>query len=332
MNRLAMFVFLACLIPPGTQAQNVQQRAEALLDKARQLSDIRSPNAPAFRLKATFSFIGKNLDSVQGTYTEVWVSRSQWRRETVVNDQRRIEVGGPTRLWVLDNTDDFPESAARVAGVLGIFLPKSTNLVFDSISHHTEMDPPAECAITKPDRRKLKSAFCFDKRDGPLVERILPERPPNNPGNAVDNSCNYHSFQKFGDYRFPREIVCFEDSHRKLDTKVTEISLEPSPDPTLFAPPIGATALGNCSVKPEFPRAASTPGPPRALGAPNARVALSLIIDTGGDPQNVKVVHSAGAHLDEAAINTVRGWQFWPATCDGAPMPMLIEVTVVFPY
>jgi hypothetical protein len=214
MNRFSIFVLIACVVPPCAQAQSAQQRAEALLDKARQLSDIRSPNAPAFRLKATFSFIGKDLDTVQGTYTEVWVSRSQWRRETVVNDQRRIEVGGPARLWLLDNTNDFPRSAARVASVLGIFLPKSANLVFDSISHHTEMDPPAECAITKPDHRRLKSVFCFDKPDGLLVERILPERPPNNPTNAVDNSCNYRSFQKFGAYRFPREIVCFEDGHR----------------------------------------------------------------------------------------------------------------------
>lgn len=84
-------------------AQDVQSRAEALMQHARQLSDIRSSGAPAFRLTATFSFVGDDLEAVQGTYTETWASDSQWRRETVVNNLRRIEVGAPSRLWLLDS-------------------------------------------------------------------------------------------------------------------------------------------------------------------------------------------------------------------------------------
>src|SRR5277367_4778453 len=76
-------------------APDIQKRADALLEKARQLSNIRSPNAPAFRLKATFSFTGRDLETVEGTYTEVWISRSQWRREILVKDFHRIEVAGP---------------------------------------------------------------------------------------------------------------------------------------------------------------------------------------------------------------------------------------------
>ena len=51
----------------NSSGQDIQTRADALLSKARQLSDIRSPDAPPFRLKATFSFTGKDLGTVQGT-------------------------------------------------------------------------------------------------------------------------------------------------------------------------------------------------------------------------------------------------------------------------
>ena len=37
-----------------------------MLLHAQQLSDIRSPNAAAFQLKATFSFEGDDLETVQG--------------------------------------------------------------------------------------------------------------------------------------------------------------------------------------------------------------------------------------------------------------------------
>jgi hypothetical protein len=98
MKAHAAFVFTALLAllaialsaqapqKPEAPKSEIQTRAEALMERARHLSDIRAKNAPAYRLKATFSFMGKNLENLQGTYTEVWVSDSQWRRETVVSN------------------------------------------------------------------------------------------------------------------------------------------------------------------------------------------------------------------------------------------------------
>jgi hypothetical protein len=148
------------------------------MDRARQLSDIRSGNAPAFRLKATFSFIGSDLETVQGTYTEVWTSSSQWRRETVVNNLRRIDVGSPTRHWLLDSVKDFPEQAARVTGLMELLPPSSANFAFESVVEHAELEPVAQCAITKRDAAHTVRTFCFDKKSGLLLGRISPEVRP----------------------------------------------------------------------------------------------------------------------------------------------------------
>lgn len=313
---------------PGIQ-QDMQAHAEALLDKARQLSDIRSPSAPPFRLNATFSFIGADLETIQGTYTEVWVSDSQWRRETVVKDSQRVEVGGATRMWQLDNTEDFPEQAAQLPILINIFPSKSTKFLFESIADHPEMDPLAECAMTRPDSRHLKSAFCYDKKSGALLEKIFPEVRSRN---TVANSCDYGSFRKFGDFWFPREMACFEDRHSKLNAKVIDLSLDSSPDPALFTPPPGATELGRCPVKLEPPRATDSPGPQWPVGSrdQSSQVMLSLIVDSKGRPQNVKVVNSGGVRIDQAAVSAVHKWRFRPATCNGEPMPARINVQVDF--
>jgi len=51
---------------PSQPASEIQTLAQAALERARRLSDIRSDQAPAFRLKATFSFVGKDSKTVAG--------------------------------------------------------------------------------------------------------------------------------------------------------------------------------------------------------------------------------------------------------------------------
>jgi len=49
-------------------------------------------------------------------------------------------------------------------------------------------------------------------------------------------------------------------------------------------------------------------------------MALWLIIDAKGKPQEVRVTRSGGKPFDDEAVNTVQRWRFKPATCNGEPM------------
>jgi TonB family protein len=316
--------------PPKSEAQLL---AESLMDRAHKISDIRSKGAPAFRLKATFSFIGKDLDTVQGTYSEVWVSSSQWWRETVVNDQRRVEVGGPNRRWLLDNTIDFPEIARRLSDLVNVFPSSTSKFDFESINEHSAGARIAECAITKADTRGNKYAFCFDDQTGALLEKAAPEVRPKN---TTTFSCAYGVFRKFGDFQFPREVSCFEDKHRKIDANVVELSFEPSPDAELFKPPPGATEHIDCLGKLTAPFPAFTPGPnfPSGEQGRSGIVTVLLTVDKDGKPHDVRVNQSAGKNFDEQALAAVGRWKFKPSTCDGEPVPAAIQVQVDFhaPY
>jgi TonB family protein len=315
---------------PPTNIFEIQKRADALMEKARELSDIHSPNGPSFRLKATFSFTGKDLDIVEGTYTEVWVSRSKWMRETNVKNWRRIETAGLTRLYRLDNETNFPAQASRLSSLTEIFPSAAQPLEYASISDSPATNARAQCAVTEPDTSNLKSAFCFEKKNGLLLKKIVPEIRPRN---VVAYSCEYNSFHKVLNRWFPYEINCYEDRHLRLSARIVEISPEPSPDPALFAAPQGAIELGNCPSKLQPPHAVSTPEPtaPPSSHGQGSEVVLSVVVDEKGQPQNVQVASSGGATFDEKAIKALRQWRFKPAICNGEPMPAQMNVEFDFP-
>jgi TonB family protein len=313
-------------------AQDVQARAEAMMARARHLSDIRAKNAPAFRLKATFSFVGKDLESLQGTYTEIWVSSAQWRRETVVNDFRRIEVGAPTRTWRLDNSTDVPEITNRLPDLLNVFPAAGITFEFDSITVSPGEKAEAECVTTKPGSRQERYAFCFDKKSGALLDKADPDIRPKN---STSFSCVYGIFRNFGDYLFPREMACFEDQHRMLQAKIEDITAEPSPDAALFKPPEGASE--GCATKLVSPSvisqvAPSLPGTSLGLGTTDDQgtVKIEITVDAMGKPQGGIVVQSDRKRFEEAALNAISKWRFKPATCNGEPMASKIQIEFRF--
>ena len=321
-----IFLFVACFsrLYPVCCAQDVQKHAEELMQRARQLSDIRSPKAPAFRLKATFSFIGKNLETARGTYTEIWISDSQWRRETIVNDIHRVEVGTANRIWRLDNSTDFPEVATRLPDLMNVFPQASPTFEFESITDTTDQKIAEQCATTKAGSRQEKYRFCFEQKSGALLAKLSPEIRPKN---MTDYSCFYGIFRKFADFWFPREMACLEDKHRTLEAKVEELSLEPSPDAALFKPSPGALEL--CSTKPVNPTVLSSVGP--SISSNSERlVILRVSVDAKGKPQDMTVSESGGKGLDEAALEAVGKWRFKPATCNGEPIPAQINIQFSF--
>jgi TonB family protein len=83
--------------------------------------------------------------------------------------------------------------------------------------------------------------------------------------------------------------------------------------------------------------------PPRAIYAPAAEyptkarkenqqgtVAIKMVVSADGLPRDIKVARSLSPELDEAATNAVKKWKFAPATKDGEPVAVQINVEVSF--
>jgi hypothetical protein len=302
---------------------DVQARADAMLARARRLEDIRSSGAPPFRLTAKFSFTGNDLEPVHGTYSELWVSNSKWRQETVVGNLRSVAVGGAGKHWILV-PDGFPIKADKLPILMAFLPPPPLPLKFDKISEVTTRDLAAECVYTKLTAQKSRSAFCFDKKSGVLLQRISPEVRLRN---VVRFGCQYGRFQLFGQYVFPHEVACLEDQHKSIRADVVELTSQlpsqPPVDAALFGPPPGAVEIPECTGKIVAPflvsRGFTTPDwdPDRVRWLP-----VWLLVDAKGNVQHVRLLRSADKISYQDAMNIIRGWSFMPGICNGKPMPM----------
>jgi protein TonB len=53
-------------------------------------------------------------------------------------------------------------------------------------------------------------------------------------------------------------------------------------------------------------------------------------VDAQGNPQRVQVVHALGKGLDEKAVEAVRRYRFKPATLQGKPVAVELNIEVNF--
>ncbi len=57
---------------------------------------------------------------------------------------------------------------------------------------------------------------------------------------------------------------------------------------------------------------------------------LSLVVGANGNTHKIRVVRALGMGLDQNAVEVVRRWRFQPATQDGEPVAVLVNVEVAF--
>ena len=76
-------------------------------------------------------------------------------------------------------------------------------------------------------------------------------------------------------------------------------------------------------VDPKYPRP--------LFGRPKAsRVLVGLVITPAGVPTNLHVIRSGGAAFDKSALECVAQYRFSPATENGLPVPVKVNVDVNF--
>ena len=62
----------------------------------------------------------------------------------------------------------------------------------------------------------------------------------------------------------------------------------------------------------------------------SGQVVVSMIVGTDGKPHNVHILRGAGMGLDEEAIKAVEQYRFKPATQNGKPVAVYVNVQVNF--
>ena len=325
MSRSFSSMLAACLMVSSCFAGNKDKEANSLLNRARQLSDIRAENSPPFILKAEFKILQGSNDAIDGTYTEIWKSRSLLRTEISAGNYHRIEVINDRKRWESSSTpgtppQDINSAANTIAYRLG-------NLSLDSRGAQSALDRSngswlLRCIAGYDDGFGGRTELCFDKSKGEFVAESVGFLSQS--GEKI-KKCAFTDFQKFGDKLFPRSVQCVEAGGEIFEGKVIELTLDTQNDNSIFAAPSGAKESPNCPIPMQPPTPIETPDPATTLAKP---VVLSLYVGVDGTPHDIQVATSAGYVADNAAVEAARRWRFKPATCGGEPMESLINVIV----
>lgn len=110
--------------------------------------------------------------------------------------------------------------------------------------------------------------------------------------------------------------------HPELKSEATEKPKESGAMATRKGGKVNPPAL-IYSPSPRFTRSAKEAGI-------NGTVVIGLIVDASGAPQQVHIVKPLGMGLDEEAVRDVSEYRFKPATYEGQPVPVEINIQVNF--
>jgi len=322
---LAAVILLSAVAFAGKKESENEGRQ--LLDHAAQVSDIRAAGAPGFQLKANFKVIHEG-STTEGTYTETWLSRGQWRQETTLGDLHRTVVANGQKVWTVSGISQSMTGVNELGFPLGRVRSASEFWKADKVEDREIRSSPARCLETKADAQGSRSALCFAKDKGVLLVKAFPTEVR---GKIVESTCEYREYEEFGGKIFPRQIFCFEAQKPVFEENVVELATAPGPDPAMFLPPTGATESLHCQGVITPPKPTDTPDPelPRRE-TPKNPVDIELLVQEDGKPGDLKVVRSVDEAFDPAALKAVRKWRFQPATCDGVPITTHITVSVQF--
>ncbi len=321
----APLILLLTLIATFGRSEDGKKEAQALLDRTRQLSNIRSDGAPAFKLTAQFKITDQQGTTTQGSYQELWANHAERRREINLENTQFVEVIEGHKRW---SKDSYDNRFGQLESIIDFSFSDARFKKLKKLADRQVEGIIAECVVTDPNPRGGKSALCFDKTSGLLVERIYPSALHDK---FVDENCEYSDYQKFAGKTFPRSVSCFQSQRM---TRAATLELSPlTPDATTFAPPPDTKESVNCLDSPVVPpKPTFTPDPdyPKGQSQPDRPVVLWMVIGTDGKPRDLKVARTVNNIFDNAALEAVKRWTFQPASCFGQPVAVQINVEVSF--
>ena len=303
-------------------ANKKDAEAKALIEHAKQLSDIRSEGAPSFRLKFTFKILGDDGSATEGDYTEVWISKAQWRKETAFGDFHKTEVAMGRKNWVLDNTETRPDDIASISGIAQIEYLEPDRWKPQKVEDHEVKGINMRCAETGT------AALCFDKLNGTLTSQTTSVQRGTRYEKRV---CLYSGYQKFGEHLLAKSYLCYEHAKPRLEAQLVELTPNPALDPAMFTPMEGAKESVNCLGTVRPPKLVNSVTPPLPkMSRSGDTILMTVVVDTTGKPKDPKVVSTPDQSFDQVALNAIRQWRFKPALCDGEPMEKTMAVEINF--
>jgi len=311
---------LIVLLAEAAMADSKEETAEGIFRRATEKSGPVAAAKGPYRIQYKLTFHGAAAGPVEGTLSEAWLSRHQWRREVSMPGFSETEVSDGPSTWIARKPHLFEppgveQLLAALEFVAEVRLVGTTEKI-SKIREDTHGGARLQCIeIERPDvlASMGKKSLCFDEGSGALV-RIK----------DGDRRTEFSEFENREGAVIARKVQQFRGAELAAEAELSSLVPQATATAGLLDRPADSRQFNNCNgrvtpgrlierTNPVYPWAAR-------VGRQTGSVEIYLVIDIDGMPKDMEIVRGSSKLLDDAAVEAIRKWRYEPYKCGGIPV------------
>jgi TonB family protein len=322
MKKLTLTVALLFCGLPALLSASDPTAQQALITAKQQASLFQDQGSP-FQLDV--DFVVQIRAPTQGHLTLKWEATDHWWRKVAMGDFEQIEIRNGERLYTKRNTEFTPVRIGELIGLL-LFAEDSEKLVVKKRKEQSENGIELLCLRVEGEARGKNHQVCLNSASHEIMSDEWQEPPDER------RREQYSSYFDFGRHRYPRKLQLLVNGSVVITANVKDMTANVF-DQALFLPPKGAIERRQCKdMKHAVP--VKTPDPAYPPSARENRLMgdtmVAMTVLTDGSVSDIRLIGTAAHSMDDATLQTLKGWKFKPAMCGSEPVVSDIEVTVSF--
>jgi len=321
MKGLSTAIVLFCSGLPLLLASTNPASQQLLITAKQQASLFHNQSSP-FQLDV--GFVTQMNVPTQGHLSLKWNKENQWWRKIVMGGFEQVEVRNGDKLYISRNIDFSPTRIGELISLLA-FAEGSEGLLVKNQKQRVESGVEMVCLRIEGESRGRNHDVCVNS-----VHEILSDEWQEPPDEKRREQ--YSDYFTFEGHRYPRKLQLFINGIQVITATVDDLT-SAAFDESLLVPPTGAIERRKCTdMKHAIP--VKTPDPMYPKSASENKMmgdtTVAMTVLTDGSVTDIHLIGSAARSMDEATLQTLKGWRFKPAMCGAEPVVSDIQVIVSF--
>jgi TonB family protein len=298
--------------------------AQQLLVAAKQQASLFHNEGSPFQLD--IDFVLQMHVPAQGHMTLKWGGKDRWWRKIVMQGFEQVEIRNGDRRYTSRNVGFTPLHIKELISLVE-FAESSEPFAVKKQKRHVENG--VEITYLQVSRKGVNTQP-HEVRLNPASHEILSDEWSDVPDGRRRQE--YSDYLDFTGRHYPRELQLVENGRVIISANVQNVAATTFDD-GLLLPPTRAIERRQCDGM-KYPKAVKTPEPEyprsnrenRLIG--DTTVAMTVMAD--GSVDNIQLIGRSTPDMDNATLQTLKGWKFKPAMCGSEPVVSDIEVVVSF--
>jgi TonB family protein len=322
---MKLFTFTVILLLSVTSFAHDKPAEQQVLESVRHNVDLFQKESAPFQLDV--DFVAQISVPTPGHLTLIWEAFDRSWSKVVMGPFEQIVIRNGEKSYTLRN---YPYTPVRVAEVFRLlrFAQDFDGLTVTKEKQRTEGGVEIACLDAKDESQKgsPRHTICVNAASHEVMSDEW-KLPPDEKRRQ-----QYSEYADFLGLHYPRKLELLVNGSKAVTAQVTGIK-QTTLDPAFLVAPKGAIERRMCAnMKHAIP--VKTPDPAYPKSASENRIIGDTIavmtILTDGSVDDVHLAGKSASSMDEATLQTLKGWRFKPAMCGAEPVVSDIEVVVSF--